>query len=198
MFTNATNKFWSLVMNGLVDVDWLRICIQVCMWLGFQPLIWGCIHSRILLKTSLLANLAVHGKSFIWKCRSTLLIGKKGILPLMSITGVIGSSLYTSRFTMILILTNNVTIKFTLSVGSDLNHSQREYMYHLSIGTRTLQVKASFVHRTRHFRQSNKRKNIERKNCPKVLKLITLKSAQVELCGVHLIQNSQRDITYHI
>ena len=29
MFTNATNKFWSLVMNGLTDVDGFKICIQV-------------------------------------------------------------------------------------------------------------------------------------------------------------------------
>ena len=40
MFTNATNKFWSLIMNGLADVDGLKICIQVFMWLGFPPLYW--------------------------------------------------------------------------------------------------------------------------------------------------------------
>ena len=38
MFTNATNNFWSLVMAGLADVDGLKIYIQVCVWLGFQPL----------------------------------------------------------------------------------------------------------------------------------------------------------------
>ena len=40
MFTNATNKFWSLVMTGLADVDGFKICMQVCVcvWLGFQPL----------------------------------------------------------------------------------------------------------------------------------------------------------------
>ena len=26
-------------MNGLADVYGLKICIQVCMWLGFPPLI---------------------------------------------------------------------------------------------------------------------------------------------------------------
>ena len=26
-------------MNGLADVDGFKICIQVCMWLGFPPLI---------------------------------------------------------------------------------------------------------------------------------------------------------------
>ena len=40
MFTNATNKFWSLVMTGLADVNGFgfKICIQVCMWLGFRSL----------------------------------------------------------------------------------------------------------------------------------------------------------------
>ena len=38
MFINATNKFWSLVMTGLADVDGFKICIEVCVWLGFQPL----------------------------------------------------------------------------------------------------------------------------------------------------------------
>ena len=37
MFTNATNKFWSLVMNGLADVDGFKICIQVCVWPRFPP-----------------------------------------------------------------------------------------------------------------------------------------------------------------
>ena len=35
MFTNVTNKFWSLVMNGLADIDVFKICIQVSVWLGF-------------------------------------------------------------------------------------------------------------------------------------------------------------------
>ena len=39
MSADATNKFWSLVMTGLADVDGFRICIQVCMWLDFRPLI---------------------------------------------------------------------------------------------------------------------------------------------------------------
>ena len=30
-----------LVMTGLADVDGFKICIQVCMWLGFRPLILG-------------------------------------------------------------------------------------------------------------------------------------------------------------
>ena len=38
MFTNETNKFWSLVMTGLADVDGYKICIKVCVWLGFPPL----------------------------------------------------------------------------------------------------------------------------------------------------------------
>ena len=38
MFTNATNKLRSLVMNGPADVDGFKLCIQVCMWLGFPPL----------------------------------------------------------------------------------------------------------------------------------------------------------------
>ena len=28
-------------MTGLADVDGFIICIQVCLWLGFQPLIPG-------------------------------------------------------------------------------------------------------------------------------------------------------------
>ena len=42
MFTNATNKFWNLVMEGLADADKFKICIQVCVWLGFPPL-WLCL-----------------------------------------------------------------------------------------------------------------------------------------------------------
>ena len=42
MFTSATNTFWSLVMTGLADVDGFRICIQVCVWLGFPTLTNGC------------------------------------------------------------------------------------------------------------------------------------------------------------
>ena len=38
ILTNATNKFWSLVMNGLADVDGCKICIQMCVWLRFPPL----------------------------------------------------------------------------------------------------------------------------------------------------------------
>ena len=26
-------------MNGLADVDGFKICIQVCVWLGFPPLV---------------------------------------------------------------------------------------------------------------------------------------------------------------
>ena len=39
VFTIETNKVWSLVMTGLVDVDGFKVCIQVCVWPGFQPLI---------------------------------------------------------------------------------------------------------------------------------------------------------------
>ena len=39
MFTNAINQSWSLVMNGLADVDGFKICIQVCVWLGFPLLV---------------------------------------------------------------------------------------------------------------------------------------------------------------
>ena len=39
MFTNATNKFWNLVMTGLADADGFKIYSQVCVWLGFPPLI---------------------------------------------------------------------------------------------------------------------------------------------------------------
>ena len=38
MFTNATNKFWSYVMNSLADVDGFKSCIQVCLWLDFPSL----------------------------------------------------------------------------------------------------------------------------------------------------------------
>ena len=38
MFTNMTNKFWSLVTTGLADVDGFQICIQVCVWLDFWPM----------------------------------------------------------------------------------------------------------------------------------------------------------------
>ena len=37
LFTNATNKFWSLVVNGSVDVGEFKIFIQVIVWLGFRP-----------------------------------------------------------------------------------------------------------------------------------------------------------------
>ena len=40
MLINATNKCWSLVMTGLADVDGFKICIQVCVWMGFPPLIY--------------------------------------------------------------------------------------------------------------------------------------------------------------
>ena len=39
MFTNATNEYGSLVMTGLADVDGFKIYMQMCMWLGFRPLI---------------------------------------------------------------------------------------------------------------------------------------------------------------
>ena len=38
MFTNATNKFLSLVMTGLADVDGFEICIHDCILPGFGPL----------------------------------------------------------------------------------------------------------------------------------------------------------------
>ena len=39
MFINARIKVESLVMNGLADVDGFKICIQVCLWLGFPHLV---------------------------------------------------------------------------------------------------------------------------------------------------------------
>ena len=50
MFTNVRNKFWSLVMNGLADVGGFKTCIQICMWLGFPPLmlVWiNNIHNNM-------------------------------------------------------------------------------------------------------------------------------------------------------
>ena len=41
MFTNATNKFWSLIMIGLADADGFEICIQDCILPGFRPLNTG-------------------------------------------------------------------------------------------------------------------------------------------------------------
>ena len=38
MFTNATDKFWSLVMNSLTDVGGFKICFQAWVWLDFPPL----------------------------------------------------------------------------------------------------------------------------------------------------------------
>ena len=35
----SSERYPCLVMNGLADVDRFKICIQVCMWLGFPPLI---------------------------------------------------------------------------------------------------------------------------------------------------------------
>ena len=33
-------------MNGLADLDGFKICIQVCVWLGFPPLLFdGMIYS---------------------------------------------------------------------------------------------------------------------------------------------------------
>ena len=55
MFTNATNKFRSLVMNSLADVGGFKICIQTCVWLGFPAL------SPYILKTKGIA------KSSVWK-----------------------------------------------------------------------------------------------------------------------------------
>ena len=46
MFTNATNKLWSLLMNGLADVDGFKLCIQVCVWLGFPALIL-CVYCEV-------------------------------------------------------------------------------------------------------------------------------------------------------
>ena len=37
MFTNATKKFWSLVITDLADIDGFKICIQVGVWLGLRP-----------------------------------------------------------------------------------------------------------------------------------------------------------------
>ena len=31
MFTNVSNKFWSLVMTSLADVDGFKIYMQVCV-----------------------------------------------------------------------------------------------------------------------------------------------------------------------
>ena len=45
MFTNATNKFWSLFITCLADVDGLKKCIQVCVLLGFRPLRDSCERS---------------------------------------------------------------------------------------------------------------------------------------------------------
>ena len=48
MFINAINKFWSLVMNGLADIDGFKICIQAWVWLGFPPQgFWlACMYDR--------------------------------------------------------------------------------------------------------------------------------------------------------
>ena len=42
MFPIATNKFCSLVMNGLADVDRFKICIEVGVRLGFPALKLYC------------------------------------------------------------------------------------------------------------------------------------------------------------
>ena len=39
MFTNSTNKFEVKSWIVLADVDGFKICIQVCVWLGFRLLI---------------------------------------------------------------------------------------------------------------------------------------------------------------
>ena len=37
MLINATNKFWSLVMTGLADVDGFKIYIQVFVCVAWLP-----------------------------------------------------------------------------------------------------------------------------------------------------------------
>ena len=41
LFTNATNKFWSLVMTGLADVKGFKLFTQVSVWLRIPPLYKG-------------------------------------------------------------------------------------------------------------------------------------------------------------
>ena len=37
MFTNVTNKYWSLVMNGLADVDIFKIAFKCACGLASYP-----------------------------------------------------------------------------------------------------------------------------------------------------------------
>ena len=39
--TNATNKFKSLVITGLADVDGFKFFIQDCVWPGSRPMNFG-------------------------------------------------------------------------------------------------------------------------------------------------------------
>ena len=59
MFTNATDKFSSLVMTGLADVDGFKIFIQVSMWLRFPPLYLEITINSIKLQTSKIWKLKV-------------------------------------------------------------------------------------------------------------------------------------------
>ena len=118
----------------------------------------------------------------------------------MSITGVIGSSLHTLRITILLILTDNLTIKFTLSVGSVLNHSQRQIS---NTSTICQELQGLFRSQLPLFVAldtpgKEQTKEYKKKNCPKVLKLIPLIIAQVEVYGVHGMQKSRRDVTNHV
>ena len=65
MFTNATNKFWCLVMTGLADVDGFIICIQACMWLGFPPLNYSVelFDNKVRVCVPLVSVLALSGKT---------------------------------------------------------------------------------------------------------------------------------------
>ena len=91
-------------------------------------------------------------------------------------------------------LQNNV-LKFTPLDDFVLNDSLREY--HLARGTRTLKVRASFVLRTGDAGKGTNERILKEK-CPQVMKLIMLRSMQIEVCGAHTIQHSERDVTYHV
>ena len=81
MFTNATNKFWSLVLMGLTDVDGFKICIQVCLWLGFPPLCYKSLWLKLTMLTLRIVNRTFqHQLSLkLWvRCRISIVLLQNG------------------------------------------------------------------------------------------------------------------------
>ena len=56
-------------MNSLADVDGFKICIQVCVWLGFPPLsLRGKLTNLVSLKQMQIKEMSIY-RPEVWKMR---------------------------------------------------------------------------------------------------------------------------------